>query len=199
VFTAIQGVLRERLYRAFCPPTGDLVSYQHGLLPTARATALAAHLAECPHCAQEMRLIARAANDPPVMAMLAGGPRLIVAELQSQRQEASLVPLYGATRSFGGGAQYAYRAENLELTLHVARAAGQTDRLVMTGTLASEDETVAALLSAATASLLHNADVLAIVPLDELGGFLFDDLLPGEYSLSLRFDECEVLVESLAL
>jgi hypothetical protein len=198
-FDGLQGILRQRLFRAFCPPTDDLVSYQYRMLAEPRAAAVAAHIAECPHCQREMRIIERAAGDRPALSAPARAVRRIVAELLSPRQPSALVPLYGAARSFSSGTQYAYRADNLELTLNVARAAGRPGQLVMSGTLATDDDELSERLPGATATLLQNRAVLAVAPLDELGGFLFDDLIPGEYSLSLRFDDCEVVVESLAL
>ncbi|MFO7169757.1 MAG: zf-HC2 domain-containing protein [Chloroflexota bacterium] len=196
-FAALQALLRRRLFRAFCPSTDDLVAHQYGLLPRERAASLRAHLAECPHCAGEMEMIASASRDvPPAPAPRRVAKRRLIAELLSSWGPRELMPLYGAARSIAG-AQYAYRADNLELTLHVAKAAGQPNRLVMSGTLAAEDDGLMQQFGEATATLIRGDDVLAEVPLDELGGFLFDDLLPGEYSLALRFNDTEVIVESL--
>lgn len=96
-------------------------------------------------------------------------------------------------------AQYAYRAENLELTLRVARAVGRPGILAVSGHIALEDDTLEAMLDGATASLLADANVLAVAPLDELGGFFFEAVPPGDYQLSVRLGACEVVVEALSV
>jgi anti-sigma factor RsiW len=197
--TSLQGYLRQRLYRAFCPPTDDLVAYQHGLLAAGRRSALAAHLADCPHCSREMELIARAAHDPPHMLAPLRFARRIVAELLSISPAPGPMSLYGATRGTLSGAQYAYRADNLEITLRVERAVGRPGLLALSGSLATEDEAIAALIGEASASLLYDDSVLAVVPLDELGDFLFEAVERGEYRLALSLGTCEVVVEALTL
>lgn len=197
-FSALQTILRQRLFRAFCPSADDLVAYQHNMLSNGRRAAVANHLTECPHCAREMQLIARAAHDPPQPPSPLRFVRRVVAELLTPRTTHALVPLYGAARS-PMGAQFAYRADNLELTLRVERAAGRSGVLVMSGSLTIEDDSIAVPPGGATACLLCDESVMAVAPLDELGGFLFDGVTPGQYSLSLSLGDCEVVVESLAL
>ncbi|HWQ12476.1 MAG TPA: hypothetical protein VNL77_06745 [Roseiflexaceae bacterium] len=197
--TSLQSYLRQRLYRAFCPPTEDLVAYRHGLLAADRSADLAAHLAECPHCSHEMDLIARAIHDPPQPPVPARPARRIVAEPLSVRSADRSMLLYGAPRGGHGGTQYAYRADNLEITLRVERVVGQPDLLTLAGSLTTEDETIAGLLAESTAYLLCDGVVLTAAPLDELGDFLFEGIERGEYHLALNMGACEVVVESLAL
>jgi hypothetical protein len=196
--TAVQGTLRRRLFRLFCPSSDELVAYYHHSLPGSRQAELARHLGKCPHCARELHLIERAADEPAQAVAPLRVLRRMVAELLSPPVPGGLAPLYGAARATGG-AQYAYRAENLELTLRVARAAGRPGLMVMTGLLSTDDDALGETLNGATACLLADEAVLAVTPLDELGGFCFDEVAPGEYRLSLRLGECEVVVESLAL
>ncbi|KAB8143342.1 hypothetical protein F8S13_09995 [Chloroflexia bacterium SDU3-3] len=62
----LQGQLRARLYRLFCPPTDDLADFLQGLLaPTARARVLA-HLAECSHCQEELAMLEGVASTSPM-------------------------------------------------------------------------------------------------------------------------------------
>lgn len=72
----LQGQLRARLYRLFCPPTEDLADFLQGLLsPTARGRVLA-HLAECSHCQEELAMLEGVAS-PSSMAPPDRPPGLI--------------------------------------------------------------------------------------------------------------------------
>jgi hypothetical protein len=54
-------------------------------------------------------------------------------------------------------------------------------------------------MSQATASLLSENLVVNSAPLDDLGSFVIEDIAPGDYSLSLRLPDLEVVVEALSL
>jgi hypothetical protein len=82
--------------------------------------------------------------------------------------------------------------------LDVERAIGRPGRLVLLGLLLP-DNTLADELNGATASLLCNDMIITSAQLDELGNFVLDDLAPGDYSLSLRLPDREVVVEALSL
>lgn len=193
---SVQRALRRRLYRAFCPPSDDLVAFHHRQLSESRQAALASHLEECPHCARELQLIVRAAREPPAVAHRR---HRLVAQLVPAALPGSVAALYGAARAGAGAAQYAYRAENLEITLRIARAVARPGHVVVSGHLATDDSALEEALGEATVSLLAREALLAVTPLDELGGFLFENVIPGEYQLSLHLGGCEVIVESLAV
>ncbi|MEN9936788.1 MAG: hypothetical protein RLZZ387_3367 [Chloroflexota bacterium] len=194
---ALQGALRTRLFRVLCPPGDELAAYQHRMLPEIRGSAVEAHVAECPYCARELSLIAYSSHDSPEDRRVP--LRRITALPLAPPPGLAPARLYGAVRSAHGAVQFDYRAENFELTLRVSRDVGHPDLLVMAGTLASEDDLIADGLGSSTASLMCREALLAVSRLDELGEFIFDDVQPGEYSLSLRLGECEVVVETLAL
>jgi len=59
-FAALEQHLHARLFRALCPASDDLTAYHEGLMSGVAAAAFAAHIAECPHCARELRLLQRA-------------------------------------------------------------------------------------------------------------------------------------------
>ena len=54
-------------------------------------------------------------------------------------------------------------------------------------------------LGDSTASLLNEDWVVTSSTIDELGSFVIEDISPGNYSLSLRLPDREVVVETLAL
>jgi hypothetical protein len=196
-FAELQGLLRNHLYRMFCPSSDDLAAFQQGLLKGGQHTGVADHLAVCPHCATEVRLLAQAMSAP-----LVGRPppfqwlKRVVAELVTP--PARLAGAYGALRGPAHAGQYAYRAENLQITLGVQRVANRPDRRILLGALVLEDD-LPDDLGRSTASLIHNDTLIVTAELDDLGNFVLDNLSPGIYSLSLRLPDREVVVESLTL
>jgi hypothetical protein len=194
-FEELQQLLRQRLYRILCPSSDDLLAYRQGWLDERRTSELREHLRDCPHCGSELRLLDEAAGAPPWPPPISRLRRLIATALPIQRQP---LAIYGASRGAGDGGQYAYRAEHLELTLDVQHAAGRPGRIVLVGMLFDE-EAPPGEMQRATASLLDGNFVVSSAALDELGNFVLDDITPGDYSLSLRLPELEVVVEALTL
>jgi hypothetical protein len=195
---SMQQLLRQRLYRILCPSTTEMLSYQQGWLEQSRQIQLRAHLEECPHCSGEMRLLAEAANAPPFGEVLLGSLRRVVAVALMPRGRPTLAPIYGGLRGGRLGAHYAYRAENMQLTLNVQRAVGRSGQVVLVGMLIDEDGMVQE-FGASTASLLREEWVITSSTIDELGNFVLEDIIPGNYSLSLRLPDREVVVEALSL
>ena len=107
-------------------------------------------------------------------------------------------PLAGALRGPSHTSQYAYNAENLQLTIGVQRVANRADRRVVLGALELDSAPFEG-LGQTTAHLLHNDILIRTAELDELGNFLLDDLSPGIYRLALRLPDREVVVEALSL
>jgi hypothetical protein len=190
----LQQLLRQRLYRILCPSSDDLLAYRQGWLDERRTLELRKHLRDCPHCGSELRLLDEAAGAPPWPPPLNRLRRLIAMALPAQQQP---LAVYGGLRGAYGG-QYAYRAEHLELTLDVQRVANRPERVVLVGMLFDEDAPPGE-MQRATASLLEGDYVVSSTALDELGNFVLDDIAPGDYSLSLRLPELEVVVEALSL
>jgi len=195
---SLQRLLRQRLYRILCPSSDDLLAYQQGWLDEQRHSQIREHMRECPHCSDEMLLLSEAANAPPPAASLLDSLRRVIAVALAPRPNLALAPIYGGLRGSGLGGQYAYRAESMELTLDVQRAAGRPGKVVLVGMLFDEEGSLDE-LSRATASLLHDDRVISSAILDELGNFVLEDIHPGNYSLSLRLPDREVVVEALSL
>jgi hypothetical protein len=209
-FAELQGLLRKQLFRMFCPSSDELAAFQQGVLEGGQRAAIANHLAECPHCARELKLLERIAREalvgrsPPGTnghdshlsngGLIAGKLRRVVAELMTP---AATRPLAGALRGLSHTSQYAYHAENLQLTIGVQRMVNHADRRIMLGALEFDDELPAG-LGSAIAHLLHNDRIIRTAALDELGNFLLDDLAPGTYRLTLRLPDREVIVEALS-
>jgi hypothetical protein len=212
VFDNMQGLLRKQLFRMFCPTSEELAAYQQGLIKGSQQALIAEHLKECPHCTREFGLLEQLAGEtlparsPPAAkgesdhirnGALPGKLRQVAAKL--------LIPAakpfpgaYGALRGPSLASQYAYHAENLQLTLGVQRVVSRADRRVIHGALELDDE-LYEVFSGATARLSHNETVIRTAELDELGNFVLDDVAPGTYQLALCLPDREVIVEALSL
>jgi hypothetical protein len=212
VFENMQGLLRKQLFRMFCPTSEELAAHQQGLLMGDQRAHITEHLKECPHCTREFNLLEQLAGEvlparsPPAAngksahehnSALPGKLRRIAARLLPTPAK-PLAGVYGALRGPSQTSQYAYHAENLQLTLGVQRVVSRTDRRVIHGALELDDELYDA-FSGATARLSHNETLIRTAELDELGNFVLDDIAPGTYQLALRLPDREVIVEALSL
>jgi anti-sigma factor RsiW len=211
-FAELQGLLRKQFYRMFCPTSDDLAAYQQGMLDSGQRTIIGDHLKECPHCSRELKLLVQISHDalsgraPPQNGLTMSGANDFAAPVGLRRVAAELLPsaprtlagAYGALRGPSHTSQYAYHAENLQLTIGVQRVVNRGDRRVMLGAL-ELDEVLPEGLSGTTVHLLHNDILICTAELDELGNFVLDDLTPGTYRLALRLPDREVIVEALSL
>ena len=211
VFEEMQGLLRKQLFRMFCPTSDELAAYQQGMLSGDQRATITEHLKECPHCTREHKLLeqlageAQPARSPPWSQ--ANGQsnhtrpsnlRQIAAKLLDSSAARPIAGAYGALRHPSQASQYAYHAENLQLTLGVQPLVNRADRRVVHGALELDDEIYQG-LDGATAQLLHDETLIRTAELDELGNFVLDDLVPGTYQLALRLPDREVVVEALSL
>jgi len=212
VFADMQGLLRKQLFRMFCPTSEDLAAYQQGLLNGDQRARITEHIKECPHCTREFNMLEQLAREtlparspPPEngkssqahSGALSGKLRQVAAKLLASPPH-PLASAYGALRGPSQASQYAYHAENLQLTIGIQRVASRAERRVIHGALELDDE-LYDVFSGATAHLSHNETLIRTAELDELGNFVLDDLAPGTYQLALRLPDREVIVEALSL
>ena len=206
-FADLQGLLRQQFFRMFCPASDTLVAFQQGMLVGDQFLSVAAHLAECPYCSRELQLLKHlvveglVGRSPPLSEQpcaaagpLADQPRRIIAHLQPRHAPA----LAGAYRGPAHMLQYAYQAENLQITIGVRRIAHCADRRVVVGMLEAE-ECLFSNIGETTVSLLQCGALVCSTALDELGNFVLEDLVPGTYRLALRLPDREVIIEALTL
>lgn len=199
-FADLQRLLHSQLYRLTCPSANDLASFHYGLLADVQRAMLAEHLAVCPHCVDELRLLQQDSDAPlDLAAMPFGWLRRVVARPVTPRLASTLLaPLFGALRAPAYGVQHMYRADNMQITLDVERASGHTDRAVLFGLLTLEEGIVGSLANA-TVSLLVDGQVVNNARLDTTGGFVIEDIVRGEYSFSLRLPDREIVIDALAI
>jgi hypothetical protein len=212
VFADMQGLLRKQLFRMFCPTSEELAAYQQGLLNGDQRTQMTEHLRECPHCTREFNLLEQlsrenlpARSPPPANgtsdqahhSARSGRLRQIAATLLTS-PATPLAGAYGALRGPSHAHQYAYHAENMQLTLGVQRVVSRVDRRVIRGALELEDK-LYEVFNGVIARLSRNETVICTAELDQLGNFVLDDLAPGTYQLALCLPDREVIVEALSL
>lgn len=220
-YADLQGFLRKQFFRMFCPATDTLVAFHEETLSATQSDQVCSHIATCPHCKRELTFLRQLAADavagpaPPEQwytistnisqtkpthcpAPPGGSVRQVIAQRTQNRSTSPLFDFYGAPRSQGHISQYAFQAENLQITIGVRSVANRADRRVLTGSLRLHDEPPTSLID--TIAYLFDAhQQAAAARLDELGNFVLDNLLAGTYRLSFCLPDREVIIETMTL
>lgn len=196
-----EASLHAALYRATCPPSLQLGEFRSGLLPAQETTLLAAHVAVCPHCTQELRqLDAFLAQPDPAPAPSRLDPivshvRVLVARLVSGRDslaQPGQAPAFAALRGDQDG-PITYQAGDDRAILEIDEEPGQTGQHLMTGLLAGPTA------ASAMAHLWRGGVYIATTAVDSYGNFEFSNLDPGVYDLILAGPDVEIHVQSLSV
>ncbi len=207
-FQQMNAALTAQLYRSQCPEAEQLSFYCADLLPADEKMHIAAHLLDCPLCAAEVaetrRFMAEVEPDPVEWVT----PRAVVHNLRRiaaslVRQQAQLV-LRGADAPSETGWPRQYRAESIDLSLHLSRASNG-DYLLL-GILTSSDnaESVDAFEGEVAELYATNGDDNAHNPVrstlvDDLGNIVFSTVPVGRYTLLLHLPEREVVIEDITI
>jgi hypothetical protein len=163
-----------------------------------KAEAIRQHLAECPHCAQEVaQLQAYLGELAPDLAyslseriqvwvarLLAGG-----AELASPRTGA-LGPALAGLRGETSG-PYIYQAHDVQIVLEVQEDAEHTGCVVLLGLVTGIDP------GGLEAHLWRAGSRVATQEVDELGNLALSGLEPGQYELILAGPEVEIHIQQV--
>ena len=204
-YSKINTALLKHLYRLQCPDAMRLSTYCLGILPAEERTRIASHLLDCLACTDEvakLRQWQRAFEPfPPGQG---SSLRSIFATLVVQQAKLVL-------RNDTGPANWPrqYRADALDLSLHLSRqASGET---MLLGILTSSDPTqsvetlegLAVELYIAPGPLnMPNSDTvqpLLATQIDDLGNLLLEPVPAGEYILIIRLSDKEVVIEDLKI
>lgn len=177
--------LQAALFRVTCPAPLELGEYELGLLEAPRRVAVAAHLDECPHCAEELEGLTaalQAAVRPPATT---GGLRRIVMRLAGALD--GLGSLTPAPALRGADQVDCYIGEDFMLSLARREVA---EGIELTGTLlASEGE--------GRATLRQVEEVVYEAPLSSAATFSFQTVPPGHYDLVVVTPQAELIVSDL--
>lgn len=188
--------LRSKLARADCPGALVLGELALGFLDQQHALRVYAHLADCPHCASEMKLLATELRDEPLRELIAG-PGLL------RRILARLVPVQTSGMALAGvrGAMDAgprtYEAEDVTVSLTDQSEGHGTARtwtllgLVDIAGVAPEDGAEVRMTSA--------AGQIGTAQLDAFGNFSIAGLQPASYNLELRFPARLIAIDNIEI
>lgn len=213
-YKQVNAHLISQVYRRLCPSGTQLSFYCADLVPPEQRTRIAAHILVCPLCAAEVADTRRFIRDVPIDDLELPDPvfspvravRRIFGKLV--RQQAQLV-----TRSGGSGNRAEkgwprqYRADSIDLSLHLTRASSGAYMLL--GILTSVDnvESVDA-FEGAKAEIYpapfagDTGDGKAMAPMrqarvDDLGNIVFSGVPVGEYTLIIHLPGQEVVIEGI--
>ncbi|NOK60592.1 MAG: hypothetical protein GFH27_549297n191 [Chloroflexi bacterium AL-W] len=194
----LQSQLHTHLYRAFCPSGETLVTFHQGLLEADQHDEVAEHITECPHCNHELTLLAEMARAP-----------LMARPLLPQLQRITSMPLtpspltpfvfnQGKLYNQVGSRQYTYRVDNFQLALNIASSIDNAGQVALSGTFDYRDTTPFR-LPGAVISLLDSKHVVKCAVVDKQGHFIMRQVTGGNYHLSLRNEQYEVVFDALGL
>ena len=188
-----QRRLQRRLHRIHCPSPQTLGEYDLGLLPPELRTQVAAHIADCPRCTADVRMLrAFLADEPSPAPNLAARARRLIATLLPPSRELAGAQLRGAVDE----ASRSYRADDVMITLTVDTPAHR-GRSNLVGLIWRDD--ASADMSPAGSVTITGAGVTRAGTIDEFGNFAFDDMAPGTYQLEMALDDDRIAIEDFRI
>ena len=200
--TFLQDRLTTQLYRITCPPPMELGEYHLDMLPLDQASAVAQHLAECPHCTREVAQLKgflfelTPILEPGPLERIKERVRVLVARLVNGGlkpgllAQPALAPAYAGVR----GAReepYLYQADDVQIAVEVQDDVERPDRSVILGLIIGMEP------AGLEAHLWQAEQRITVIPVDELGNFVIPDLAPDNYELILSSPEVEIHIQDL--
>lgn len=189
-YDRLQRRLTGALYRHDCPPAQALGEYALDLAGTADRVAIAAHVGDCPRCADELaqiRAFLAIETDPPAPGPLERARRLVATLVA-----APPVGVGAALRGDDAETARTYRAGENTITIDQF-ATGRRGYRSLVGLL----DRPAPVPADALASLRAADGTRREEPIDATGNFAFDDLTTGAYQLEVRLGGDLVVVDEL--
>src|SRR5438270_4188780 len=207
-YKQINAHLISQVYRRLCPSGTQLSFYCADLLPAEKKTRIAAHILDCPLCAAEVADTRRFIRDVHIDDLALPDPvfspgkavRRIFAKLV--RQQAQLVTRNGSSGNLPEkGWPRQYRADSIDLSLHLSRASSGAYMLLGILTSVDSAESVdafegakAEIYPAPFASDMGEGKVATAMRqaiVDALGKLVFSALPVGQYTLIINLS-CQV-------
>ncbi len=206
--------LVSRLYRFQCPSGTRLSLYCAGLLAADKQMEVAAHLLLCPLCADEVavtrRFLAAVEPLPAPTNPLRDSGRYLVATLVGPQMR---LVRRGSAPATTWPRQY--RAESIDLSLHLSRSSnGEYTLLAIITSLYSAETAndfvgiAAELYAAPDAIALSREDdkederaetPLVCAEIDDIGNVVFSGVPAGKYILVVHLPERELVIEDLTI
>lgn len=191
-----QHRLQRQLYRFDCPSPQMLGEYDLGLLAPAERTRIAAHVAACPRCAAELRMLrdflAMEEDAPPVGAV--GRIRRLVATLLPPPP---LLSPHASLRGADDATARTYQAGDVTITLDLG-APVRRGRTSLTGLIwreGGDPETI----TGSPVVLMGGDHAPETTQIDDIGNFTFDDIIPGAYHLEVTLGNDIITIEGIPI
>ncbi len=188
-----QSRLTSQLYRLTCPSARELGEYHLGILPSARGEEVTRHLAECPHCTQELAQLETYLGklSPDVEFNLREKIRVLVAQLvggdTSEGRPGPLVMLpVGVGVRGEPEAVRVYQADGIQIVIETQSDPHTPGRQVLLGLITGTD------IGGWKADLWQDKQLVATTSVDDLGNLYLAGLSSGQYELVLTGLDIEI-------
>ncbi len=209
MFKQVNTALTAQLYRSQCPTAEQLSFYCANLLSPDDNMHIAAHILDCPLCGAEVADTRRFMAEVEPLPVEVFSPQVVVRNIRRiaaslVRQQAQFV-LRGAEAPSETGWPRQYRAETIDLSLHLSRASNGDHLLLGILTSADNAESVDA-FEGAKAELYPANNVASetqtstrMTEVDDLGNIVFNAVPIGQYTLLLHLPEREIVIEDITI
>lgn len=194
----LQNQLHSNLYRVFCPSSETLVAFHQGILEEQHHDHIAAHISECPHCNYELTLLVEMARVPLMEHIPSPQLQRITSVPLTPSPLTPFVFNQGNFCHHSQSRQYTYHVGDFELALSVASSIDTKGQVALSGSFDYRDTTPFR-LPGAVISLLDSEQVVKCAVVDKQGNFIMRQVWGGNYHLSLRNEQYEVVFEALGL
>ena len=221
----VQNALTEKLYRSTCPSAHRLTEYcvpmSYNLFTPEDRMEFAHHISTCPLCTAEVTAIRHefATNNvfseeqvaPSALSVPQALVRRLIAILQPAHpqfvtRDGSIIGANGTSGTVGWPRQY--KAETLDLSLHLSHASNGALMLLGLFTSTDPDESIDAFdgspaeLYDASNTQQTREQILAQPSLlhttvDDLGNLVFKSVPIGMYTLLVHLPQREVVIENI--
>ena len=214
-YQQVNTFLVSHLYRSQCPTGTQLSYYCAGMLPEDERMRIAAHITECPLCTAEVaetrHFLQMQDSDLPLLSSFSPATsirRIFATLVRQQPQFVMRGEAPGAASNTAWPRQY--KADSLDLSLHLSRASNGAYMLlgILTSADANENvdafESTPAHLYTAPRPFVNDGDKDAEVPLrstqvDDLGNIVFSNIPIGEYVMVVHLHGRELVINGLTI
>lgn len=192
----LQGRLTAELYRIACPSPEELGEYQLKVLPRDHAAAVAGHLDGCPHCSREIAQLQDYLGElaPDLEFSPLERVKVLVAQLvgggEGWGRSPALAPAYAGLRGAEAGPRL-YQAGEAQIAIEIQDDAQNPGRKMVLGLITGIDT------RDLVGRLWQAGQLVAEVPVDELGNLIIANLAPASFELILSGPGLEIHIQDL--
>ncbi|MBL7183288.1 MAG: hypothetical protein ISS50_02435 [Anaerolineae bacterium] len=190
-YRRIQEILGVVFYRASCPSPETLGDFYLNVLPPGQKLVVAKHLRECSHCAQELEEYSITSPEGVSLGIIEHLKETITGVI-----EALLIPPRPQPAAVRGRAahQRFYRADALNVLIGFQSSAGR--RGTLSGVIIPPEQRLTS-LAGTQIGLFRQDEPMGSERVNELGHFVFEDILPGEYDLTFDWQGQMILISRI--